>query len=284
MVMSHATRFGAGDGATSDYEFEFLTCDLGAEGSHREAAGIRGDRTVYETSVVDGVEAIGGGVSMEVRPDDLDEWVPRILGAGGVVGATVPEFVCNVELSAESLLYSGCKVNEAVFSASSTQNLQLALDILGKTESTQAFPSISGTLSVLQPYVLHQAVVTVASSARSVDNLEIRIANNLVGDRYFNSQTRSEIPESGLDVSLSFDNPFSSSDTALYDIARAGVTGSLVFTNGAYSLTMTFANLKMPRGKQAVGGRNTALDKRLVLNAYRTVAAEAIVIANDSTP
>jgi len=283
VVVGHATRFGAGSGNTSTEEYEFLSCDLGADGSHREATGMRGSRSQYETSVVDGTESVEGSVVIEPRPNDLTAWLPRILGANGVAASVVPEFVCNVERSAEQNLYSGCKVDRATFTASSTQNLQLALDIVGKTEATQAFPNIAASLSVLQPYVLHQAVITLGSNTIAVDNLEIVIANNVLRDRFYNTQTRSEIPEGGRTVTLGCDNPFNSTDVAFYDIARAGVTGSVAFTNGNYSITFTFANLKMPRARQPIGGRDQALDKRLALTAYATAAAAELVITNDAT-
>ncbi len=282
VVVGHATRFGAGSGNTSTEEYEFLSCDLGADGSHREATGMRGSRSQFETSVVDGTEAVDGSVVIEPRPNDLTNWLPRILGANGVAASTVPEFVCNVERSAESNLYSGCKVDRATFTASSTQNLQLALDIVGKTETTQAFPNIASTLSVLQPYVLHQAVLTLGGNTYAMDNLEIVIANNLLRDRFYNTQTRSEIPEGGRLVTLGLDNPFNSSDTELYDIARDGLAGSVVFTNGNYSITFTFTNLKMPRARQPIAGRDQALDKRLALTSYATANAAEIIITNDA--
>jgi len=159
----------------------------------------------------------------------------------------------------------------------------LALDIVGKTEATEAFPDIAASLSVLQPYVLHQAVLTLASNTYAMDNLEIVIANNVLRDRFYNTQTRSEIPEGSRLVTLSLDNPFNSDDTELYDIARAGITGSVVFTNGNYSCSFTFANLKMPRTRQPIGGRDQALDKRLTFTAYSTAAALELVIVNDAT-
>jgi hypothetical protein len=284
VVVGHATRFGAGDATTSDEEYEFLSCDLGLDGSHREPEGMRGNRSLREEPVVEGTDAVNGTVVIEPRPDDLDNWLPRILGSGGAVAATVPTFVCNVARVAENNLYVDCKIDRAVFSASSTQNLQLSMDIVGTTESSQAFPDIAASLSTLQPYVLHQAVLTINSVTYACDNLEIVIANQLLQDRFYNSQTRSEIPEGSRLVTVSCDQPFNADDTALYDIARAGLAGSVVYTNGAYSIDFSFANLKMPRSRQAIGGRNIALDKRLELTAYATPSTAEIVVTNDSTP
>jgi len=283
VVVGHATRFGAGDANTSDTEYEFLSCDLGADGSHRSPEGMRGNRSLREQSVVDGTEDVSGTVVIEPRPDDLADWLPRIVGANAAVAATLPTFVCNVTRVAETNLYLGCKVARAVFTASSTQNLQLSMDIVGLTEGSQAFPDIAASLSVLQPYVLHQAVITLGANTLNADNLEIVIDNQVLTDRYYNSQTRVEIPEGSRLVTLSFDNPFNSTDIAWYDIARAGAAGSVVFTNGNYSCNFTFSNLKMPRAKQPIGGRNTALDKRMTLTAYATANAAELVLTNDAS-
>jgi len=134
----------------------------------------------------------------------------------------------------------------------------------------------------MQPYVLHQGVLTINSNTYSMDNLEIVIDNGLLRDRYYNSQTRTEIPEGSRIVTVSFDNPFNADDTELYDIARAGLDGSVVFTNGNLSCDFTFANLKMPRSRQPIGGRDQPLDKRMMMQAYRTSGAAEIVITNDS--
>ena len=91
VVVGHATRFGAAAANTSDTEYEFLSCDLGADGSHREPEGMRGSRSLREQPVVDGTESIEGTVVIEPRPDDLTDWLPRCLGANSAVAATIPK-------------------------------------------------------------------------------------------------------------------------------------------------------------------------------------------------
>ncbi len=282
-VVGHATRFGAAASGNASDEFEFISCDFGSDTSHRVPEGMRGDRSLREQSVVEGTISAEGTVVLEVRPDDIEAWLPRILGSNTDVAATVTAFSCHVERSAECNLYSACKVDRATFTASSTQNLRMSLDIVGTAETAVAFPSIAATLSDLQPYVLHQAVITIGGNTYAGDNLEIVVANNLLRDRFFNTQTRTEIPEGSREVTLSLDNPFNSDDTELYTIDRDGLAGNVKFTNGNYSITFTFANLKMPRTRQGISGRNDALDKRLTFTSYATDANSECEVVNDYT-
>lgn len=288
--MGWATALGIGTADPVTKQLEFLECGVGKQGAHVESVGVRGARSHIAESVNDGPYTVGGPIVLEPRPDDLDDLLPWIMGAafaGDVItiGDTLTDRFVTVDKVAKVYTYAGCRINSAEFSASAGQNLRLALDVQGKTEAVGnagTFPAISGTLSNLQPYILHQAVATLGGTVRAIDNPTIRIDNALVLDRFLNSQSRTELPSDDLMVSLSIDNPFTATDIDLYDLAVAGIAGSLVFTNGARSLTFAFANLKVPAQTIAAARRGEIMH-RLPFAGYRTSATACLIITNDLT-
>jgi hypothetical protein len=289
--MGHQALFGAGTANPVTSQFEFLSCDIGKRGTLIESPGMRGSRSYNKESVNTGPYTAGGSVVMEPRPDELVFWLPYILGAAAsgttfALAETVGEFYATVDKIAKVYTYAGCKVNQAVFESSPGQNLRMSLAIEGKTE-TQAnagtFPSISASLSVLQPYIHHQAVLTLGGTAYAIRNVRVTIDNGLILDRFDNSTTRTALPESDRIITLSCENPFTSDETALYDLAIAGVAGTLVYTNGNYSLTFTFANLKAAAESPVIGGRNIEIPLTLNFKAYMSGATRELVVTNDST-
>jgi len=288
--MSTAARVGAGSASPVDEEYEFLRCGVRKQGNIVPSEGIRGSRSRLSEAVTQGLYTVGGPLVMEPRPDDLDNWLPRILGGTETadnfpLAETIPEFYFHVEKVATSSAfeYAGCKVASAVFRSSKGQNLTLELDVQGKTRSASAFPDIAASLSDMQPYIHHQAVVTLDSTAREVDNLEIRIDNGLILDRHYNSQSRVSLPEGDRIITVSFDSPFTADETDLLGIAIAGISGTIVYTNGSYSLTFTFGNLKASEVGPEVPGRGQEIPLRLELQAFKTDAG-TMELSVDNVP
>jgi hypothetical protein len=288
--MGWATQLGIHTADPVTRQYEFLSAGIGKQGSHVQSVGARGSRSHISESVNDGPYAIGGPLIMEPRPDELTLLLPWIMGStfSGttiVIGDTLTDRYVTVDKIAKVYTYAGCRVNSARFRCSAGQNLRLELDVQGKTEATGnagTFPAISASLSSLQPYIMHQAVITLNSSAREVDNLEIGIDNFLVLDRFLNSQSRTELPSEDLGISLTVDNPFTATDIALYDLAVAGITGSVAFTNGARSCTFTFANLKVP-AQVIQAARQGEIIHRLPFTGYRTSSTACLTVVNDET-
>jgi hypothetical protein len=294
--MPWATAVGIGTVNPVTKQLEFLECGISYEGSHVESVGVRGSRSHIAESVNDGPTRVGGPLVLEPRPDDLTSLLPWILGStfsGDVIvlGDSLTDRFVAVDWGSNGVpVFSGCKINSAEFSASVGQNLRLALDVQGKSlvggavGAAGTFPAISGTLSNLQPYILHQATVTLNSVTREADNVSIRVDNNLDLGRYFNSRDRTELPSQDVMVTLALDVPFTSTDFALWNLAVAGIAGSVVFTNGGRSITFAFANLKAPAQPIAITSRGRELMHRLPFTAFRTSSTAILTVTNDTTP
>lgn len=289
-TMGHQLRFGLGALASTNAtrEFDVLSNGLKKTGSLVSNPGIRGTRSHMAAPVAEGTYAVGGPLVLEPRPDDLAFLLPYILGGAAVLNTyalaeTVPELVANFTKGLNNLRHNGLKVNTAVFRSATNQPLQLTLDLQGKTEEAGiAMPAISATLSALQPYIHHQLVATLGSTAYDVDNVEITVNNALALDLFRNSQTRQELPEGDRIVTVACDFPHTADEAALYDIAVAGIAGTFVWTNGAFSLGFSFANLKAPTDAPVVQNRGP-LGWRINFQAYATTPGNELVVTNDAT-
>lgn len=291
-TMGHARRVGMGAtaSAAATREFEFLSCTVAPDNDHIQSPGIHGYRDYIAEGVAEGVKRVRGVLELEPRPDDLAFLLPYILGAAAsgnnfALAETLPDFILDVDKGPKIVRYAGCKINSATFRSSANRPLSLSLDIVGQTETDGiTFPSIASTLSTMQPYVHHQGVLTINSVVYNADDLEMVIDNSLLADRFFMSQTLIGIPEGDRIVGVSFTSPFTSDENALFNLAVAGLGGSLAYTNGAVSFTSTFGKLQKPQKGPGIPGKAQEVTNRHAFQSRRTGSTPSIAVVNDSTP
>lgn len=290
-TMGHARRVGLGaSGSASTREFEFLSCSMAPDHEHVQSAGMHGYRDYIAEGVVEGVKRCRGVLEIEPRPDDLAFLLPYILGAAAsgttfALAETLPTLVLDVDKGPKICRYDLCKINTATFKSSAGRPLSLSLDIIGVAEdSTITFPSIAASLSTMQPYVHHQGVVTINSVVYNADELEMMIDNALLGDRFYQSQTLIGIPEGDRIVTVAFTSPFTSDENALFNLAVAGLGGTLAYTNGGCSFTSTFGKLQKPQKGPGIPAKVQEVTNRHAFQSRRTGSTPSIAVVNDSTP
>jgi len=135
------------------------------------------------------------------------------------------------------------------------------MDIQGLTESIAAFP---GGLSIVAgvPLMHHHATFTIGGVAREVEDYSLTISNALALDRYFNSKSRTQMPETDRVVGVTATLPFSSVEVAaFYD---KGVTPLVFIADyltgvGAQQLTFTCPAVQIPVRGPGVGARTEIL-------------------------
>lgn len=299
--MGHQALLGFGlTGGAVNEPYEFRSEGIVKQESHVETGGIRGTRSHISENVSEGTYTVGGPLVLIPTPADLVTLLPKILGAAAsgttfALAETLPDFVAQIDRKTKVFAYSGCKVNKASFKSSKGNPLTLDLDIQGKKEgsysgstftditlgSAGTFPSL--TLSVLQPYMHHQLVLTIGGTAYEVDDIDITIDNALILDRFNNSQSRTELPEGDRIITVSATFPYSTSETALYNIATAGAAATAVYTNGNYSITFTFAVLQAAAKSPVVQSRNGEIVLPIDFVARMSGSTRELVILNDST-
>lgn len=292
-TMGHARRVGMGAtaSAAATREFEFLSCSVAPDNEHVQSPGMHGYRDYIAEGVAEGVKRVRGVLEIEPRPDDLAFLLPYILGAAAsgnnfALAETLPDFILDVDKGPKICRYAGCKINSAAFKSSAGRPLSVALDIVGQTEDSTItpFPAISATLSTMQPYVHHQGVVTINSVVYNADDLEMIIDNALLADRFFMSQTLIGIPEGDRYVGIGFTSPFTADENVLFNLAVAGLGGSLVYTNGGCSFTSTFGKLQKPQKGPGLPAKVQEVTNRHMFQSRRTGATPSLACVNDSVP
>lgn len=276
---------GIGPTATVDKQLQNVNCSIGRKGMHVTKDGARGTRSARDTTVGDGPYTVGGQLVIQPSDDEWDkifEWALGTPAAANVyaLAETVLERYIAQEKIAKVPVWNLCKVDKlTIASSAGSPVLTATLDILGKTETLGAagtFPSISASLTSDQPFLHQQLVCTLNSVVVLVYDVVITVDNMLDGSRFLNSQTRTDIPETGRRITVSMANPFNATDVALYNIAVAGITGTLVYTNGSRVLTFSFANLKAPPDILEAAGRGEVMN-RLNFVAYETSSLKELV-------
>ena len=229
-----------------------------------------------------------GTIEMIPSPEDFALLLPWIMGAvaSGTTFALAEtlssRYVC-LDKVAKVMTYAGCLVNRATFSGSEGMPIKLSLDIIGTTESVGnagTFPSV--TYNNTAPFMFSESVLTLVSSARNVKSWSITIDNQLEVS-YYNSTTATRILPKDRSVTFQCANPFTSSETDLYDQALAGSAATLVLAYAAYSMTFTFPTLQFPaEGPQVPGRSELALNLNGVARKVSTTSE--LVVTLDSTP
>lgn len=280
-----------GVGATNPVTqaIEFLSEGVQKRGQILETAGIRGTRSHPKERTREGTFTVDGQVSMNPCPDELDWWLPRILGGSEStddfpLAETIPEFYLTVDRIAKVFTYTGCKVSRATFRGREGQLLELAVDLMGKTETVGnagTFPAL--TLTTAPPYVFHDCVMTIEGSEYQIFDWELVIDNRLNGNRFTNSQSRTDIPAMDREVTVNVTVPFTSTEAALHDKAThlTGVAATCVFTNGGRSLTFTTPALQKAAESPTVPGRDQEIRLRLGFTARASGATAELTITND---
>ncbi|TWT30717.1 phage tail tube protein [Blastopirellula retiformator] len=271
-VSGFQTQFGLGPQHASNLatrQFEHFGCSIDKQENIVITDGMIGKRSPVGDSAQFGVYTVGGSVSLQPRPDELDFLLPYILGAAEGTDAladvfaladTLPDLVATVDREIKVQTYRGLKVNQATFRSSAGGTLGLDLDLQGKLADADAnqgtFPDILSTISAKRPYIHHQSTITVNDVEIEVDNSVITIDNALDLGQFNNSQARSLIVEGPRVITWAFDTELD--DAALANLianAARGVTGSTSYTNGTDTLTFTFGLLQKPRTQIPIQGK-----------------------------
>jgi hypothetical protein len=263
---------------------EFVSERLVKQLTILDTGGIRGTRSHPAERTRDGTYSVQGIINYHCSKGLLDLLLPRILGAGSsptyTLAETIPFFDVLVERIADRFVYGNCKVNRAVFKARASGLVELALELIGETEtvSSTAFPAVAPPTDA--PYVWQDCVVTLNAAARVVTEFELSVDNHLEA-RFSNSQTATDLYPTDRTVHLACSVPFTGDTTDLYGANTGGAAAaSLVFTNGAHSLTFSLAQVQFADQSPHVAGKGEIL-LRLAGTAKKSGSTSEIVVTNN---
>ena len=263
--------------------YEFVRESLGRTQTILETAGIRGTRSHPAERTRDGTYTVQGTIHFHCSKSLLDLLLPRILGGGSsptyTLAEALPAFDVLLERIASRFVYGACKVNRATFKARASGLLELALDLIGETESSSpaVFPAIA--LPTETPYIWQDCAVTLNSALRVVTEFELVVDNHLRA-RFSNSQTASDLYPTDRTIGLKCVVPFTADDTDLYGANTGGAAaGSLLFTNGAHNLTFSLAQIQFPDHSPAIADKGEIF-LRLDGTAKKSGATNELVVTN----
>lgn len=274
---------------TSSEAFEFQSESLRKTTEHLDASGIRGTRSHFSGRVRQNVDRISGSIVMQPVPEELDNLLPRILGASESssdnfkLAETIPTFHVMIDRIAKVFTYSTVVVSRAIFTASQGQAMQLTLELEAGTETVSAaggFPSI--TPSETAPYIFSDGVMTIGGTGYDIFEFTLTVDNVVDTERFMNSTTRANIPAQDRIVTLSARFPYTSDETALYDQEVGGLAANLTLTNGGYSTKFIFGRLQSPAESPLVTGK-TEVFLEINATARKSGAQDELEIVHDST-
>ena len=243
--------------------YEFVGESLAKRQTILDTAGIRGTRSHPAERTRDGTYAVQGTIRFHGSKNLLDLVLPRILGGGSsptyTLAETLPGFDVLVDRVARRFVYGTCKVNRAIFRARASGLLELALDLIGETETVSSTPFPAIAVPTDAPYLWQDCVVTLNSAARVVTEFTLVVDNHLRA-RFSNSQTATDLYPVDRTIALQCAVPFTTDDTDLYGANSAGAAAaSLAFTNGGHSVTFTIAQVQFADNSPVVRGKEEIL-------------------------
>jgi hypothetical protein len=283
-----------GDFDANSFRYEVESESLAMRATHVNAHGIRATRSRVSTRTRIGQEVVSGNIVLCPTPVELDQWLPRILGAAEstdvfALAETVPAWSVLVDRIAKRFIYKGCYVDKAVFSWSAGQMLKMTISAEGKSETISA-TSVPGTVPAINsgvPYASGDCTFSLSAdaSAAEVQEVEITIDNMLEKNRFMNSVTRAQLPSLDRLITVRMVVPYTADEVDLLQQTYAGAAGSVTFTLSGVSCAFAFGNLKCPSESPVISSRNGELMLNLNMTSHYVVGgARELVVTNDSAP
>lgn len=256
--------------------------------------GSTGSRALYEHQATPGIRQAGGAVSFRMGREELDIWLPRILGASESSNSfklanTVPWFNCLVDKGQGKFYeYRDCKVARATFSGQSGGIVNVELDIICKKEEeySSTWPSISFSPDLgNRPLRFSEGTLTIDDINILFESFTLTIDNLIAPRFYAGSDAATCIDEDRRVITLSVPAQHTSVTKDLYDRGFEGLEGVLTFSGDNMSTVFTLPKLHWAKRSPIMDGDG---DTPLMLEmlAYRTQAGDSgaddeLVVTND---
>lgn len=279
---------------TPSVPLPFLSESLAMHKTIFDGNALAGTRTRFADRARQSIQPISGSLSLEPTPIEMQSILPWVLGG---TPATTSYPLSDTLLTqsywalrgvapsnaGKIFKYPVVGVNRGTFSANQGGPLAVNLDLVGTTEDSAtgggSFPSYTEGV-VAGPWMFHELVLTVNSSARKPKNISITIDNAVAADRFFNSQALQTVQATDRIITVSHDFPYGDEATA-YGMVQTGVTCVAVFTQGVYILTFNMPLVQYEdispvvndRGEQMLRLSGTARGTSAALDELTTTLA-----------
>lgn len=247
-----------------DYQSESL---VNAE-EIKDGNGMRGTLSHNVDRTRPSLQRIAGPIKLIPNAAELAAVLPWITGAAGTGSGAVSYLLSNScitkdvqidrsggsGLTAKVFSYASVGVDTATFTCAQGDALNLDLGCVAKTETPgDTFPTLSIDFAN-GPWMLADLVMSIAGTTIAGKDLEISINNNIDKERYFNSNTLTDIIKQDRQIMVKVSLPFGD-HAALYAAGSAGVAVVATFTNGGAILVFTMPKVVYPRRSPSIQAR-----------------------------
>ena len=238
----------------SSVRLEFLSHDIKESIELIQDEGLRGTRTRTSDRVAQGLIKVGGSVTFEPTPVELEVLMPFILGMASSSGTyaladALPDLYMMIDQVNEVNTYL-LRVTRATFSGEPGKKLKLKLDVVGKTMTQSAAGTFPATIPAIdlsvRPYMFWDSGsgITIGGAIYPFDKFQLSI-DNKIQPTYMQGQTATDLEPTDREVILSIETRYSSTESVLFTAIRTGAaqSGSIAFTNGTNTFGITFGKL-----------------------------------------
>jgi hypothetical protein len=228
--------------------------------------GLRGTRSRDVSRVAQGTIKVAGQVKLQPTPVELEALMPFILGTADSSGTyalndTLTDMYWMIDRVNEVDTYL-LRVNKATFESSPGERLSVTLDLVGKTMTQAVAGSFPNTVpaidATVRPYMFYDTSsgITIGGTTYSFDKFEF-VIDNKITPTYMQGQTATDLEPTDRIITLAIQTKYTSTESALFTAIRAGTaqTGSLSFTNGTNTFSLTFGKLLGTSKSVVIPGR-----------------------------
>ncbi len=232
---------------------EFVSCDIKETRELLDDEdGIRGTRSRVLERATQGHIKVSGSIKMNPTPLELATVFPFACGNSGTSLTDAMQDVTIVkDLGTVSETYAGARVNKLKIEGKPGKKLDLTLDIVGKTCTMGSGGGISTIPDItVRPYMMQDAGsgLTISGGTYAIDEFEFEI-DNKIDPTFMQGQTATDLEPTDREVNLKVRLKYTGTEAGLLTTAQAGpaiatpATGSIAFTNGTNSFSLTFGAL-----------------------------------------
>lgn len=251
--------------SSSSPRFDFQACTITLLETFPDTNGLRGSLSHDVSRFPTGIRRVSGQLRMEPNAAEMGLILPWIMGTAATGSGPATYALSDVVLPrnlqldkvAKVFTYNSVGVDHCSFSATQGEPLSVSMDLVGTDETVGAsFTSTAAIDTATTPWMFQQCALTVNGTTVNARSLEISISNMIDTGRFFNSPTLVSLVKRDRSITFRTELPYGDY-FALYNVGTgpAGIACIATFTNGASVLTMTMANVVIPRTAPTVAGR-----------------------------
>jgi hypothetical protein len=288
-VMGYASQLGIDTANPVTKRFDFRSSTLGMDEEMVDTGGLRGELAHTIDRNRSGRRRINGDITLNPSPVELALLLPWVYGAVAS-GTTFPlgqaftDRYVTIDKGAKVPVYSGCRVNKAVFRASEGGPLELVLSVVGVDETlgnAASFPVLAIDATTT-PFLLQDCVLTANGAAAQSKMFELTIDYAIDVERFLMNPTVTALNPTDRIITVGLNVPYGDY-VSLYGTGQGGIAINATFTNGLVSLALDFVKVVFPRKPIAVEGRGEIM-LPLQGTAKKSGATLELVTTLDSTP